>query len=302
MKIIITESNIGSRLDKFLVKEFFSYTRGEIIRQIKVGNILVNGKKNKPSYILKENDKLEINLEKNNTELITNKKIKLEIIFHDENIIVVNKPAGLQVHPDFHEKNDTLANALISKFPEIKNVGEDLLRPGIVHRLDKDTSGIIVVARNQKAFLELKNKFKDREMEKIYWAIVSGKINDRGVIEKPIARATNYKKQIIAGKKTKTKIRPSVTEYKKVKNVGDYSLVEVSPKTGRMHQIRVHLNSIGHPVVGDKIYRQKNSKSDLSALRQLLHAKSIKFELFGKEYFFQSDIPDDFHRFLTKTS
>lgn len=303
MDIVVNKKNAGKRLDKFLKKEVFfneKITRGEIIRQIKNRNILVNGKKVKPSYILKENDVVTEHITRNlEQKLIPNSKIKLEIIYQDKNIIVVNKPAGLQAHPDFHEKNNTLVNALIAKFPEIKNVGDEPgLRPGIVHRLDKDTSGIIVIARNQKIFLELKNKFKNREIKKKYWAVVWGKLMSPGIIDKPLARATNYRKQVIAGKKTKTKTRKAVTEYKIIKIGNDFSLLEVFPKTGRTHQIRVHLASIDHPIVGDKLYKLKRAKSNTGASRQLLHAKSLEFELGGRGYSFSAEIPPEFKQFL----
>jgi 23S rRNA pseudouridine1911/1915/1917 synthase len=315
MDIVVAKNKSGVRIDKFLKEEVFfngQVARGEIIRNIKSGNILVDGKAVKPSYLLKENDKVEINLEENDSEIIPNKKMKLEIIYEDENIIVADKPAGLQVHPDFHEKNNTLVNGLVAKFPEIKNVGEDPLRPGIVHRLDKDTSGVIVVARNQKAFDGLKKKFKSREIEKIYWAIVAGnlgKVGSVGVIDKPLARAASYRKQVVAGRKTKTKIRPAVTEYKVLKSGNNFSLLEVLPKTGRMHQIRVHMFSIGHPVAGDKIYKnketrkQRSGKSDHNAVRsivgrQMLHAKSLEFELGGKKYQFDTEPPADFREIL----
>jgi 23S rRNA pseudouridine1911/1915/1917 synthase len=314
MKKIIYSENRKIRIDKFLAsafakasadkQEFFSYTRGEIIRQIKEGNIIVNGKKIKPSYILKESDKLEINLKKSDTKLVPNKNIKPEIIYQDENIIVVNKPAGLQVHPDFHEKKNTLANALIVKFPEIKNVGDPSinsgqvnLRPGIVHRLDKDTSGVMVIARNQKTFLALKEKFKNRKVEKKYWAIVYEKLEKKeGVIDKPLARAASYRKQVVAGNRTKTTVREAVTHYKVLKVWKKYSLVELTPHTGRTHQIRVHLTSIGHPIVGDKIYKIKKIE-EIAALRQMLHAANLAFELDGRKYDFKAKLPEDFREF-----
>ncbi len=295
----ITEENSGERIDKFLVKELFlneKISRGEIIRLINNGKVLVNRKEIKPSYILKENDKLDVfeNIKKEN-ELRSNENIKLEIIFEDENIIVVDKPAGISVHEVDFEKNDALVNGLLKKFPEIRSVGEDLLRPGIVHRLDKETSGLVVIARNQKTFLTLKEKFKNRKIEKKYLAVVWGHIfPKRGIIEKPIARASTYKKQVIAGKKTKTKIRPAITEYQVLKSEGNFDWVEAIPKTGRMHQIRVHLFSLGHPIVGDKKYHLKNVLEIAGLNRHLLHAKSIKFELFGKKYEFLSEIPREF--------
>jgi 23S rRNA pseudouridine1911/1915/1917 synthase len=298
--IIIEKNNSNQRIDKFLVKEFFSYTRGEIVRNIKAGSVLVNNKKTKPSYILKKGDELEINLENKKTGVVSNKKIKFEIIYKDKDIIVINKPAGLQVHPGRKKETDTLVNGLISKFSEIKNVGDDPEnRPGIVHRLDKDTSGVMIVARNQEVFFELKNKFKNREVSKKYLSVVHGKLeNKTGIIEKPIARAGNYKKQVIAGGKTRTKIRSAVTEYRVVKEFGDYSLVEVVPKTGRTHQIRVHLTSIGHPIVGDKKYALKSISEIKAIRRQLLHAESIEFELKGKKYEFGAPPPKDFLDFL----
>lgn len=314
MKILnIDKNNTDQRVDKFLSsfakasadnKEevFFNenITRGEIIRQIKKGNILINGKKVKSSYILKENDKIEINFDKKSEKLIPNKNIKFDVVYQDENIVVINKPVGISVHPVKLDENNTLASGLICQFPEIKKVGDNPeIRPGIVHRLDKDTSGIMIVARSQKAFIELKNKFKNREVEKKYLAIVYGKMDKKaGVIEKPLARSSNYKKQIVANKKTKNTIRPAVTEYEVIREFDGYSLVEISPKTGRTHQIRVHMTSIGHPVAGDKIYKLKNSNKKILTNRQMLHAKKIKFELFGKKYFFETDLPDDFKAFL----
>ena len=309
-KIIISENNSGLRLDKFLVREFFSLgmTRGKIIRAIKAGEVLVNGKVKKPGYLLKEGDITEANMKKTRfkSSLKSSPAPEIKIIYEDENIIAVDKPAGIQVHPDHNEKKNTLVNWLVYRFPEIKNVRDSSvgaeLRPGIVHRLDKDTSGVMVVARNMKSFGELKNLFKEHKAEKKYLALAQGILkNKRGIIDSPIARAGNYKKQTIAGRKTRTKIREAVTRYKVLKEFDGYSLLEVIPKTGRMHQIRVHLFSIGHPVVGDKLYKLKqklqpfsDSSLSLEVPRQMLHAESIEFELFGKNYSFSSPLPDDF--------
>jgi 23S rRNA pseudouridine1911/1915/1917 synthase len=302
-KIIIQKNNSGQRIDKFLKQEIFlnmDMTRGEIIRQIKNDCVLLNEKTTKPSHILKENDELKINIVEKNTELKPNKNIKFGIIYQDENIIVVNKPAGLQVHPGEKNEKDTLVNGLLHKFPEIKNIGDEAaVRPGIVHRLDRDTSGIIVIARNQKTFDALKEKFKNREISKKYLAVVYGKLkNKSGVIEKSIARSKDYKKQTIAGAKTKTKIRPAKTEYKVLKEWENYSLLKVSPRTGRMHQIRIHFSSIGYPIVGDEKYYLKNIKKNLSTKRQLLHSQSINFEMNGKKMEFEAESPEDFRDFI----
>jgi len=329
-KIIITKNNSGERTDRFLVREFFSYTRGEIIRNIKSGNVLVNGKEIKPSHTLKEGDVVEImkhetcNMKQKG--IIPNPEIKLEIIYQDENIIAINKPAGLQVHPSTKKEQDTLVNGLIYKFLEIGTVGDEpQIRPGIVHRLDKDTSGIMLIARNQKTFEELKEKFKNHEIQKTYWALTHGKLeNKKGIIDKPLARARNYKKQTIANAKTQTTIRSAITEYEVLEEMEKYSLVELKPKTGRTHQLRIHMSSLGHPIVGDEKYCLKNIKSNRdikrpacnalpvriatrsvaggrsNAGRHLLHAKKINFSLNGKNFEFEASLPDDFSKFMTE--
>jgi len=304
MKIIkVEKNNIGIRIDKFLAQEFFSLSRGEIIKNIKEGNILVNKEIVKPSYKLKENDEIKSDISFVKEELVPNKEIKLNLIYTDDNIIVVNKQAGLQVHPDSNERKDTLVNSLLASFPEIKNVHEESLgayfRPGIVHRLDKETSGIVVIARNQKTFEELKELFKNRRIKKKYVALVYGQLKDKkGLITRPIARAGNYKKQTVAGLKTKTKIRGAVTEYKQLRRFNSYSLIEVRPLTGRMHQIRIHMFSIGHPIVGDKLYKSKSIKPNPLAKRHLLHAQQLDFTLFGQKFSFFAPLPEDFNVFL----
>ena len=314
VKEILVNKIINDRIDKFLMQEVFlnlAVTRGEIIRNIKRGNVLVNGKKVKPSCILKEGDKISIKCKAKSEKLLANNKIKFDIIHKDANIIVVDKPAGLKVHPSNFDERDTLVNGLLNIFPEIKNVSDETagseLRPGIVHRLDKDTSGVMVVARNQKVFDELKKMFYQRKVSKKYLVLVYGILeNNSGVIEKPIAKAANYKKQIIAGARTKNKIRAAITEYKVIKKFRDYSLVEVKPRTGRTHQIRVHLASIGHPVVGDKLYKLKSkpcspagrNENIKNIERQLLHAKELEFNLWSHKYAFQAELPNDFNAVL----
>ncbi|MCD6149310.1 RluA family pseudouridine synthase [bacterium] len=342
LNIITTENNSGERIDKFLAglakkknnlpalkfppallklrgasrqAILNNLSRADFARAIKNGKILVNNKKVKLSYILREKDEVSITHKalslpagrqgiKNQKALLPNSKIKFEVLYKDKNIIVIDKPAGLLTHPDFKERKNTLVNGLIAKFPEIIGVGDksndSWTRPGIVHRLDKDTSGVMVIARNQKSFDELKELFKNRKIKKKYLAVVYGKLkNKSGVIEKPIARSGNYKKQVIAGLKTKTKIREAITEYKVLKEFKNYSLVEARLITGRTHQIRIHFFSLGHPVVGDKIYKIKNKLKfkQIDAERQLLHAGQIQFELLGKKYLFSSPLPSDFDEF-----
>ena len=307
-KITIGIENIGKRIDKFLAEEFFLYSRGEIVEKIKEGNVLIKGKKVKPSYKLEENDEIEIKgFAGQQKKLLPNDKIKLEIIFEDKNILVINKPAGLQVHPSEAAQIDTLTNALLSKYPEIAEVHDNsvdsYLRPGIVHRLDKDTSGVMVISKNKKTFEQLKKLFKDRNIEKKYLAVVEGNMeNESGIIDKPLARSAGFSKQLIARENTKTKVREAVTNYEVVEQLENFALLSVSPKTGRMHQIRVHLASLDHPIVGDLIYGSKTSKNNKETLvkRQLLHAKSLAFELDGKHCDFEAKMPKDFAGFLAE--
>jgi 23S rRNA pseudouridine1911/1915/1917 synthase len=307
-KITIGIENVGKRIDKFLAEEFFLYSRGEVVEKIKDGSVLVGGKKIKPSYKLEAGNELEIvGFDGERKKLLLNDKIKLAIIFEDENILVINKPAGLQVHPSDYSQANTLTNALLAKYPELVEVHDEsveaYLRPGIVHRLDKDTSGIMVVAKNKKTFEQLKKLFKDREITKKYLAVVAGVMeSSSGVIQKPLARSVGFSKQLIARENTKTKVREAATAYEVLEQYKTYALLEVTPKTGRMHQIRVHLASLGNPIVGDLIYGKKKeaAASEKTVQRQLLHAKKLAFQLNGENYDFEAKMPKDFVDFLAK--
>ncbi|TAK96524.1 RluA family pseudouridine synthase, partial [Patescibacteria group bacterium] len=279
-------------------------SRGEVIRKIKSETILVNNQGVKPSYVLKVGDVIVIEPQEKQVAKkgpVPNSKIKIKVISNNDNFLVINKPAGIQVHPDAHEKNRTVVNWLMAKYPKTRDVHdgsrEAELRPGIVHRLDKDTSGVMVIAKNQKTFKALKKLFQSRQVRKIYLAIVHGQLEKKaGLIEKPLAKAASYKKQTIASSRTKTKVRSAVTEYRVMNATKDYSLLEVYPKTGRTHQIRVHLTSIGHPIMGDALYKGKGTITASGPLpeRHLLHASQLEFSLAGKKYTFRTALPDEF--------
>jgi 23S rRNA pseudouridine1911/1915/1917 synthase len=227
----------------------------------------------------------------------------LRIIHQDKNYIVVDKPAGLAVHGGIGIKEKTLVDYLLKKFPEIKFIGDEPeLRPGIVHRLDKDTSGIMIVARNQTSFEYLKNLFKNRRVEKKYMAVVFGTLkNKEGKIEGEMGRSkSDFRKQSLArGKIDVRKERYSLTYYKVLKEFNGCSLLEVRPLTGRMHQIRVHLQAIGHPIAGDKKYTFKNYKK-VDFPRMFLHASEISFlAMDGRKVQFIADLPKEFES-LTK--
>jgi len=315
-------SSKTERLDKFLAEKFPSFSRAFLKEQIKLGRILVNEKNiKKPFFILREGDRISFSPEfefSKRTELQPNPAVKFGVIYENENVIVIDKPAELSVHP--RQKKDgspleseidsTLVSGLLARCPEIKNVGDaPLLRPGIVHRLDKDTSGVLIVAKNQKSFDWLKEQFKQRQVQKKYLALTLGEPeNENGEITQNLARSKNDP--------TKQKIakdgKIAITEYRILERFKDYSLLEVRPKTGRLHQIRVHLAWLGNPVAGDKKYgptqlaqshaQRGGSKKRLAPPglnRQFLHAEELKIILpDGPEKTFQSPLPKDLKRVL----
>mgnify|MGYP001605896720 CR=1 FL=1 len=223
----------------------------------------------------------------------------MNIVYVDENIIVINKPPGVSAHGGDSVLGPTVVDFLLPQFPEIRTVGDDPhLRPGIVHRLDKDTSGLMLIARNQSTFEALKELFKTRKIEKKYWAIVCGSLRQTdGIISAPIGRlASNpLKRGIEQGKSRIRGAREAVTEYHVLKQGSIYSLVELTPKTGRMHQLRVHMKSINHPVACDLAYGGKNVCCPEGSGRQLLHARSLSFSFpEGRRLSFEAEVPEDF--------
>lgn len=306
MEFIVEKSG---RLDKFLAVHYAKFSRTQFQRFIRDGAIKVNGRSViKPGLQLKNGDQVMILDEKlvdDSKEFVIEPEpdIPLDIIYEDKDIVVVNKPAGLLVHPTSSQRRHTLVNALVSHYPKIIGVGESPIRPGIVHRLDKDTSGLLVVAKNQKAFEFLKNQFLNRTVEKKYLALVEGVPKEKeGVIKFQIrpSKRNRLKKVAVRNLDTRGKksVRTAETYYKLKKVIGDFSLLEVQPKTGRTHQIRVHLAAIGHPVVGDRVYGSKNKIAmpiGRQAKRQMLHAASISFTApSGKKLFLEAKPPEDF--------
>jgi 23S rRNA pseudouridine1911/1915/1917 synthase len=231
--------------------------------------------------------------------------VEPKILYEDEYILALDKPSGLMVHADGRGKEKTLADWINQNYPELAEVGEEqalqngeiIKRPGIVHRLDKETSGVIVVAKTKEAFEFLKNQFQDRKVEKIYNAVVWGNFSDdkkEEIINRPIGRSASDFRKWSAEHGAKGELREAVTEYKALNQNKEFAYLEVRPKTGRTHQIRVHLKSIGHPVVGDKLYGSKHEKSELDS-RLMLHAVSIKLELPNHTHIkIESTLPEKF--------
>jgi len=266
------------------------YSRTYIKDLIDQGQMTVNGKNEKPKYIVKEGDVVELTIIPPEPLRAAPEYIPLNIIFEDDWIIVLNKPAGLVVHPGSGNKNGTLVNALLYYADRLADTGDEL-RPGIVHRLDKDTSGVIVIAKNERALRSLAKQFQKRAITKKYIAVVKGVIShDSGVVDAPIARhkIDRHKMDVVDDEDEGRNAR---TVYRVVKRFSDCTLVEVHPETGRTHQIRVHMKHIGHPVLGDAVYGGKSP--DIP--RQALHAETLGFTHpdSGKYVEFHAPVPDD---------
>lgn len=227
--------------------------------------------------------------------------MSLKIIYEDKDVLIVDKPAGIAVHAkDKFDSKITIVSILLKSYPELRGVGENPLRPGIVHRLDKETSGLMVIARNNETFYELKKQFQERKVEKKYIALVSGALEkDNGVIEIPLIKiGARVSASTRSDSRFKDKIRPAITEYKVMRRYKEYTLVEIRPKTGRMHQIRVHFTSINHPLACDKLYGGKSKKCPPLLTRHFLHASALRFQLKSALMEFESELPEDLSKSL----
>ena len=263
----------GERLDKAIKKQETEISRTRLQKLIEEGKVKVNGKIEKNSYIVKIGDKILIEEEEPEEIELKPQEIPLDIIYEDNDIIVINKSKGLVVHPGNGNPDHTLVNAVMAKCKgSLSGIGGKI-RPGIVHRLDKDTSGLIIVAKNDKAHIGLSEQLKKKEMKKTYIALVRGNIQENeATIQMPIGRSTKDRKKMAVTKKGKE----AITHFKVLKRYGKYTLLEVKIETGRTHQIRVHMAEIGHPVVGDMVY--SNGKNEFGVEGQMLHAKQLIFQ------------------------
>lgn len=263
----------GERLDKAIKNQETEISRTRLQKLIEEGNVKVNGKIEKNSYIVKIGDKILIEEEEPAEIELEPQEIPLDIIYEDNDIIVINKQKGLVVHPGNGNPDHTLVNAVMAKCKgSLSGIGGKI-RPGIVHRLDKDTSGLIIVAKNDKAHIGLSEQLKNKEIKKTYIALVRGNIQENeATIQMPIGRSTKDRKKMAVTKKGKE----AITHFKVLKRYGKYTLVEVKIETGRTHQIRVHMAEIGHPVVGDMVY--SNGKNEFGVEGQMLHAKQLIFQ------------------------
>lgn len=306
-KFLVELGDGGKRLDQFLQGKLGELSRSQIQKMIKAGEITVDGKEVAVHYFLKPGNEIKVKIQnlkfKSETQKFKTKKgLKVEIVTEDKDYIVVNKPAGMVVHPDTIYKDNALVDWLVKKYPEVKKVGDDQKRPGIVHRLDKDVSGLMVVARTQKMFDYLKKQFQDRKVEKEYLALVHGVVvKDEGLIDRPIGRTVGGVMGV--GSKNK-KSREAGTQYRVVERFKNFTLLKIKIFTGRTHQIRAHMKSIGHGLIGDNLYvtrdiKRKKKQEDLG--RVWLYACRLGFkDLDEKWQEFEVVMPEELKLFLGK--
>jgi 23S rRNA pseudouridine1911/1915/1917 synthase len=282
----------GVRLDKFVGERCPELSRTHARQLIDEGLITVNSKAVKPSLKLAPGDRVNVTIPPEPTSALEPENIPLNIIYEDADLLIVDKPAGLAVHPAPGHPTHTLANAILNYLPNLAE-DADSLRPGIVHRLDKDTSGLLLVAKNRVAQANLSEQFKSRTVSKAYLVLVKGKLTpEKGIIEAAIGRDPRHRQRMAVVAKG----REARTDYRVIRYYGNYSLLEIKPETGRTHQIRVHLAAIGFPVVGDATYGI--ASPHLS--RQFLHASKIGFSLpsTGKYVEFELPLPPDLEQAL----
>jgi 23S rRNA pseudouridine1911/1915/1917 synthase len=281
------------------------FSRGSVARLIKSGRIHLNDTEAKADREVDLHDQIEIFAEDLSAilpELKPDADMKIPILYEDEILVVIDKPSDLQVHPAGNAERKTIAHWVVANYPEIRGVGENALRPGMVHRLDRETSGVLLIAKTKPAFMALKELFQNRGIEKTYIVLVYGHMPElSGKIDKPLMqRSGELKRFVVETQHIPEAARNAVTFYRVIARYQDFDLLEVTPKTGRTHQIRVHVASLGCPVVGDKLYAFKPMRrgEKLFSARQMLHAHRLGFDLFSKSYAVESPLPEDFWSIL----
>lgn len=295
MKELEVIEQVSKRIDAYMAEKYEDISRVAIQRLIETGKILVNGKKVKASYKVQVNDKITMEEEKAVEIELKAQDIPVEIIYEDRDIIVVNKPKGMVVHPANGNPDGTLVNAIMSICKDsLSGIGGEI-RPGIVHRLDKDTSGILIVAKNDKAHINLSEQIKEHKVKKTYIALVKGIVKENNAtINMPIGRSEKDRKKMAVTKKGKE----AITHFKVLKRYDKYTLLEINIETGRTHQIRVHLSQIGYPIVGDEVYSK--GKNEWNIKGQCLHAKSLDFKhpITNEDIHLEAKIPQYFEKIL----
>jgi 23S rRNA pseudouridine1911/1915/1917 synthase len=309
LSIHVTTKDIGRRLDQFLSEASLNLSRSQAKKLIEGKTILLNQQPTKPSVRLKIGDIVSKILSKPEPLTLTPEPLPLGILYEDRFIIVIDKPPGMVVHPAYGNPSGTLVNALLYHCKDLAGIN-GVIRPGIVHRLDKDTSGVMVVAKNDEAYYELTKQFKHRSVGKVYLAIAYGQFSkDEGIIDSAIGRHPSQRKRM----STRTRRgRTAITRWKVIERLDGFTLLEIFPQTGRTHQIRVHLSSIGHPILGDPVYGRRGRAGAINdpvlkeyvrkMNRQALHALrlAINHPQTGVRVEFVSPIPQDMREMLER--
>ena len=294
---IVSQEEKGKRLDAYIPSVDLDITRTSAQRLIEDGNILVNGKNAKVSYKIQENDKISVEIPKPKQIELKAQDIPIEIVYEDSDIIVVNKPKGMVVHPANGNPDGTLVNAIMAICKDsLSGIGGEI-RPGIVHRIDKDTSGLLIVAKNDNAHVKMSEQIKNHEVKKTYIALVRGVLKkNEATIDMPIGRSTSDRKKMAVNKNGKN----AITHIKVLKRFDKYTLLQVNIETGRTHQIRVHLSHIGYPIVGD--YTYSNGKNEFDVVGQCLHAQKLEFKhpITQKYMCLEAELPQYFKDILDK--
>lgn len=293
---IVEEKDKGTRIDKYLSDAIEGKSRSFIQGLIEKDSIKVNGKSPKSNYKLRTLDEIEVILPEPEVLKVDAEDIPIDILYEDDDVVVVNKRQGMVVHPAPGNYNGTLVNALLYHCKNLSSIN-GVIRPGIVHRIDKDTSGVLVIAKNDEAHSFLSEQLKDHSMKREYYALIEGRLkNDSGTIDKPLARSKKDRLKIAIVEDGKR----AVTHYEVIERYNGYTLIKCILETGRTHQIRVHMASIGFPLVGDPVYGFKRQKFKLEG--QALHAKTLGFiHPTTKEYMeFTTELPEYFEALLNK--
>ena len=294
---IVRQEEKGKRLDTYIPSVDTDITRTSAQRLIEDGNILVNGKNAKVSYKIQENDKISVEIPEPKQIELKAQDIPIEIIYEDSDIIVVNKPKGMVVHPANGNPDGTLVNAIMAICKDsLSGIGGEI-RPGIVHRIDKDTSGLLIVAKNDNSHVKMSEQIKNHEVKKTYIALVRGVFKENeATIDMPIGRSTSDRKKMAVNKNGKN----AITHIKVLKRFDKYTLLKVNIETGRTHQIRVHLSHIGYPIVGD--YTYSNGKNEFDVVGQCLHAQKLEFKhpITQKDMCLEAELPQYFKDILDK--
>ena len=294
---IVSQEEKGKRLDTYISSVDTDITRTSAQRLIEDGNILVNGKNVKVSYKIQENDKISVEIPEPKQIELKAQDIPIEIVYEDSDIIVVNKPKGMVVHPANGNPDGTLVNAIMAICKDsLSGIGGEI-RPGIVHRIDKDTSGLLIVAKNDNAHVKMSEQIKNHEVKKTYIALVRGVFKENeATIDMPIGRSTSDRKKMAVNKNGKD----AITHIKVLKRFDKYTLLQVNIETGRTHQIRVHLSHIGYPIVGD--YTYSNGKNEFDVVGQCLHAQKLEFKhpITQKDMCLEAELPQYFKDILDK--